>query len=561
MFNSPNSSAVVAEVPPAQSLPSKLNLATPVVVALACVSAAVGLLSVYSTVTALLNIWRNDDLRSMGMVVPLVSLALILRSWRQIGWRADGSWWGFALLAAAAGLMFLHDQTLLVVMINKDWLLQIPPLPLIAMVYAAAMVLLFGGMPLLRQAWFGILFMGMVIPVPHTFTRAVDLPLQHASATVARAFAHVLGQQLTQDKLRLMFTPDFGMFIAPGCNGIRGAVTLGLAAVVVSYVYRFRWFVYAPIVFGAVFLGYLFNFLRLCLLVVYYKIALPYPWLQVRATGADFLIGGALFICALALFFTVANRLRNEPGDVLPGSADLADRTDGCASQVLPISLAGKVLAVVCLSAIFGADAYATNVADARMRASAPQVKGFPAQLGRYGLLRTWNDTLPNGTIVYSWGEYGLAGDNDSHVAIGISPVLDVHDAEICHLARGEDPVHHAQLSTPSASETVDLTTAAYIDGTVQWIEASTVCDYGACRQYSQSSQHFMVTYAHPHRGVPLAANEERPVPVLFRLETTDTLSANSVIRLKLTARLKDFLQGFDLVQITKPYTSRPSAG
>ena len=58
--------------------------------------------------------------------------------------------------------------------------------------------------------------MAAVIPVPHVFSSAVDLPLQHASATVARAFAHALGQPLTQDKLRLMFTPDFGMFIAPG---------------------------------------------------------------------------------------------------------------------------------------------------------------------------------------------------------------------------------------------------------------------------------------------------------------------------------------------------------
>ena len=104
------------------------------------------------------------------------------------------------------------------------------------------------------------------------------------------------------------------MFIAPGCNGIRGAITLGLAAVVVGYLYRFRWYVYAPVVAGAVLLGYLFNFLRLCLLVVYYKIALPYPWLQHHAKIADYVIGGCLFVCALAIFFTVANTLRNDPG-------------------------------------------------------------------------------------------------------------------------------------------------------------------------------------------------------------------------------------------------------
>jgi exosortase J len=205
-----------------------------IAVALAACCAAAGLFTVYASVAMLLDIWRTDDLKSMGLVVPFVSFALILRAWRGIGWKADGSWWGFCILAGSAALMFLRDRTLLIVTVNKNWLLQLPPLPLVAVVYAMGMVLLFGGKRLLRAAWFPVLFMWAVIPVPQTFSKAVDLPLQHISATVARAFAQALGQPLTQDKLRLMFTPEFGMFIAPGCNGIRGAITLGMAAVVVG---------------------------------------------------------------------------------------------------------------------------------------------------------------------------------------------------------------------------------------------------------------------------------------------------------------------------------------
>jgi exosortase J len=288
------------------------------VVALASLCAAVGLLTVWKSAQSLIDIWTHDDLKSMGMVVPLVSYLLILRAWRALSWETEGSWWGFAVLAMSAGLMFLRDQMLLIVTVNKDWLLQLPPLPLVAVVYAAGMVLLFGGKRLLKAAWFPVLFMWAVIPVPETFSRKIDLPLQHVSATVARAWAHVLGQPLTQDKLRLMFTPEFGMFIAPGCNGIRGAITLGLASIVVSYLYRFRWYVYAPVVIGAVLLGYLFNFLRLILLVVYYTIALPYPWMQQQGLLADYIIGGCLFVVALAIFFTVADKLRNDPKDVLP---------------------------------------------------------------------------------------------------------------------------------------------------------------------------------------------------------------------------------------------------
>jgi len=49
------------------------------VAALACVAAAVGLLTIFSSVRMLWEIWRTDDLKSMGMVVPFVCAALILR--------------------------------------------------------------------------------------------------------------------------------------------------------------------------------------------------------------------------------------------------------------------------------------------------------------------------------------------------------------------------------------------------------------------------------------------------------------------------------------------------
>ncbi len=496
----------------------------------------------------------------MGLVVPFVSFALILRSWRQIGWRAEGSWWGFAVLAGAAALMWLHQEMLFVVMVHKDWLLQLPPLPLIAVMYGAGIVLLFGGKRLLRAAWFGVVFLWMVIPVPQTFTRAIDLPLQHASASVARAFAHALGQPLAQDKLRLMFTPDFGMFIAPGCNGIRGAITLGLAAVVVSYMYRFRWFVYAPVVAGAVLLGYLFNFLRLCLLVVYYKIALPYPWLQERARGADFWIGGVLFACALAVFFAVANRLRNDPADVHPEVVERETVSEPPSYRTPATPLLLRVAALLALAAIFGFDAYDTRVAAAKVLAAAPHSVALPQQLGRYVLLRTWDDTLTGGTIVYSWSEYAVPGENGPHVALGISPVLGIHDAEVCHLARGENPVFHGQVKARSSASDLDLTVASYNDGVKQWIEASTVCEADDCRQFSQSSQHVTLVYAQPHRTAPLTSNTTRPVPVLIRLESTDTTSPDSAIRPMLVARLQDFLGGFDLVAATQPYGLRPAS-
>ena len=484
----------------------------------------------------------------MGLVVPFVSFALILRAWRGIGWEADGSWWGFALLAGSAALMFLRDRTLFIVTVNKDWLLQLPPLPLVAVVYGTGMVLLFGGRRLLRAAWFPVLFLWAVIPVPQTFSRAIDLPLQHISATVARAFAHALGQPLTQDKLRLMFTPEFGMFIAPGCNGIRGAITLGMAAIVVGYIYRFRWVVYAPVVAGAVLLGYLFNFLRLCLLVIYYKIALPYPWLRHHSKRADYLIGGCLFMAALAIFFTVANKLRRDlPKDGVEPAVPAADPAP--AGPYL-----AKVAAVLALSAIFGFDALHTRFADAKAVGRAPMLAPMPRQIGNYTLVRTWDETLTGGTIVYTWGEYA-EGEQEPHIDLGISPVFDVHDAEVCHIARGEDPTWHGQVTAASSAGQVDLTAATYNDGTSQRLEASTVCDNGTCKQFSHTSQHITLVYAYPHKGLPMQEDTTRPVPVLLKLETHDTAAPAAVVVADLAETLARFLKNADLLKLTAPYS------
>jgi exosortase J len=527
--------------PASVHLPSALSPGT--IAAIGSVCAAAGLLTVSSSVLGLLDQWRSDDLKSMGLLVPFVSFALILRAWRSIGWDTRGSWWGFALLAATAGLLFLRDQTLLVVTIGKDWLLQIPPLPLVAALYALALVLLFGGTRLLRAAWFPVLFMFAVIPVPQTFSRHVDLPLQHASATVARGFAHLLGEKLTPDNLRLMFTPDFGMFIAPGCNGIRGAVTLGLAAVILGYIYRFRWFVFAPVVAGAVLLGYLFNFLRLCLLVVYYKIALPYPWLQDRAKGADYLIGGCLFVLALYLFFAAADHLRERPEDVLPAAPAAPPESSRRAAPLFAHAGALLVLAL-----IFGADTLHT---DAQARASRGPLPPMPARLGGYQLVRTFQDTLTSGTVVYTWGEYAAPdsapGIPGPHIAVGISPALDVHDTEVCHLARGEDPTSHTEILAPTLAGEVALVGATYNNGSTQTLEASTVCDGGQCRQFTQAAGSAVVIFAHPHRALPMQTAGTRPVPMLLKVETNDAVTPVSTVEPQLAAQLKAFLRTVDL--------------
>src|SRR5271156_2968464 len=285
---------------------------------LAALIAVLGLCTIWSTMYALWALWTTDALKSIGMFVPLVSFVLVLRVWRSLGWEMDGSWWGLVILAVTTIVVHVRDQSILVFVFSPQWSIYFPPHSLVFFAYGAGVVLLFGGTRLFRAALFPLLLLWFVNPVPHIFNVFVDLPLQRASAHVARAFAIAMGQKLSPDQLRLMFTPDFGMFIAPGCNGIRGAVTMGFIALIAGYVYRFRWYAHVAVVAGAVLLGYLFNFARLCILVLYYLVALHFTWLRSRAEMGDYVIGGCLFLLGTFLLFYVVRRLSESPGEIKP---------------------------------------------------------------------------------------------------------------------------------------------------------------------------------------------------------------------------------------------------
>ena len=291
-----------------------------------------------------------------------------------------------------------------------------------------------------------------------------------------------LGHSLTPDHLRLMFTPDFGMFIAPGCNGIRGSITMGFVALITGYVYRFRWYANALVVAGAILLGYVFNLARLCLLVLYYMVALHFPSLQDKAKNADYLIGATLFLIATLLLFTVINRLR--------GTADRDVQAAETERDVLPsrklhvkhgqLAAMGAVVLLGCVGvarAFAVSNPFAPPVVDV-------SALHFPDRLGDYALVHTWEEGPPVAPVVYVWAEYTPSGGG-TPIAIGVSPAPDWHDPVLCHSVRGENPAWHGQLEVATAGVVpISFTSALYNNGVTQYIEASTLCRDGSCGEY-----------------------------------------------------------------------------
>lgn len=530
----------------------KAGVPRPTAAALATVVTVLGVYSIFSTANFLWALWTTDGLKSIGGLVPIVSLALILRAWRGISWSARGTWWGLAILAATIGLVHLRDQAVIELVLTPSWTIFLPPHSLVALAYTSGAVLLFGGTRLFRAALFPICLTWFVNPVPQAFNLLVDMKLQHASAAIARGFAHMLGQPLTPDQLRLMFTPEFGMFIAPGCNGIRGAVTMGFIAVIAGYLYRFplRWKVLTFL--GAVLLGYVFNFIRLCALVVYYVIGLHIQWLQPHAEMGDYIIGACLFFFATMALFNVVRRL-SPTGTLRPPPPAMLSRGR---TKTAPRSFIPRLISMIVLVSL-GSVSYARGYFASRHAAQATDYTAalakFPKQVGSYKLDRTWDERLLTGQLIFNWAEYAPA-DGGPHISVGISPVLGTHDTLLCHSARGEDWLWHDTLLLRTDSQPVEFSATFFTGGATQYLEATTMCSGTSCGQVASSRQHLGLNYSRPDTKALLSQSPSRPIPVMLRIDTPDTAKAPQLARDELTARVRAFLEQADLSTFTAPY-------
>lgn len=519
-----------------------------IVLSSAC--ALVGALALLPLFSMLMQMWLNEPLKSVGAVVPLVSFALVLRAWKSIGWELHGTWWGLAVIAGSLLLARFREQALLVLVITPHLANEIPPTALMIVGYATGVVLLFGGTRLLRASVFPLLLLFFVNPVPGIFTNAVDIPLQQASAYVARSFAVALGQPLNDASLKLMFTPSFGMFIAPGCNGIRGAVTLGLIAAVVGYLFRFRPTVHALVITGAVLLGYLCNFLRLCMLVLYYLVALHFPRLQKHGTGADYLIGGTIFLFATFLFVSTILKLKNSPRAIRAQSKGPA--VGGGTKMPLWPRIVVFLAVVVVLGVAPVREALATPSRQVSAMLASP-MDAMPKQIGEFRLMNAYvQHMIVDGAISYIWWDY--AAEDGRRVSLGVNPNGGVHDPLFCHKAEGEFPAERIVGDIPTGGGELGAVSALYMRQSGPLLEVSTICNQGTCGAYGANPQHFGLIYSKVAPHAFFQPDPKRPIPVVLRASTSDNSLTSQEAYKQLSTEVEQFVAGVDMTAVTKNF-------
>ncbi|HEX4312087.1 MAG TPA: exosortase J [Acidobacteriaceae bacterium] len=518
-----------------------------------CVAALalLGAAGLSSDLLKLWDLWTDDPLRSIGMLIVAAGIVLAVGVWRQSGWELKGTWWGLAPATVALAMSaYRHSFGWTMTLGLRRFDLFAPRIALY--VFASGFVLLFAGPRIWRRAWFPLALLLCAQPVPDFAMVYGDLPLQNISAHIARSFAVLIGFPPTsKELLRLMFTPDFGMFIAPGCDGVRGALTLGYLALITGYLKRvsvLRWICYVA---GGVLLGYLFNLIRLCALVVYYRVASGHPRLEAFATNADYIIGGCLFLIASLLFLWVATR-KSETTN----TEEDDPQAELTAQQKRLVYWRAAVFAAPVLFFIVpGVNAlrthrksFAAEVRDGIVTRA--QLDGMmPKQFGGYLLNRSWQE-IKDGRILVESGAYdGTASDE---AVIGVWLPSHPHNMHSSWIGRGEDPLLRGDRTFATAegsATTFDV--AFYSDGISDSIAGNAFCTPASCfpsQPGPRLGMHFMVD------PPDFESAGKRAVPIFFRIDRPRRSGDRSAIYQELTVEARQFLAGVDLGEVSRRF-------
>ena len=482
------------------------------------------------------------------LLVP-AAIVLALREWRRCEWELRGSWWGLlpTTLALATGIA---SRNLVLSWHGSPLAIDFLPRALPLYLYASGVILLFAGMRVWRQAWFPLALLLCAQPVPGSVVYLFDLPMQNLAAHAARSFASMIGfPPASPELLRLMFTPQFGMFIAPGCDGMRGAVVLGYAALIVGYLKRvpaWRWFFYVA---GGVLLGHVFNLIRLCALVLYYRIAVGHSAMENAAAAADYVIGGVLFLSAVILFLSIVLRTdASEAGK----SWSPADRTSSpyhlhtLDKKLMVFSVLALAVMIPGVHAIQGyRQSLAASVRSGTMK---PQDLDnlLPKQIGNYVLVRAWQEGSSSVTLLESGAYKGPASDE---ITIGVWLPPSRHSVHYSWMTHGESPQLRANISYATLQRNmVSFDTGLYRDGVSDRLAGSVDCTPSRCQPPQEEGKEFSLVYS---QTADYSTRGTRAVSMFFAIERPSNQVSNQFAYQELSAEAQSFLAGVSFTELS----------
>jgi exosortase len=198
--------------------------------------------------------WLNDPQYSHGLLVPFFSAYLIRRAWlsepfvfRPMPILGCGTLVVILALRAAAGSLLFHQLD------AASFLLSL-----------AALVLAFGGLPLLKRTWPAIAFLVFMVPLPYELERNVGEPLKTAATVSSTFLLQTLGLPAIRDG-NLILIDEVRLGVVDACSGLKMMVTFAAFSVGAALLMRRSRFEKLMVLLGIVPVAILTNVLRITL--------------------------------------------------------------------------------------------------------------------------------------------------------------------------------------------------------------------------------------------------------------------------------------------------------
>ena len=200
------------------------------------------------------HLWWSDGLYSLSALVPLVSLGVVYTKWNKLSTLPRNPSPGGAVAVIAVAAVTVAADRLQI-------LKSLTPLLLVAML--CGIVLALWGYAALKELFFPIAFLLLLVPIPPILLEKIDLPLQIMCAKAVEGGSRLAGLHAQRVGSILVFPGSDAIDVVPACNGVRSAVTMLMLSIICAYLSRAPWYSKLAVVMAAVPIAYFANLVRL----------------------------------------------------------------------------------------------------------------------------------------------------------------------------------------------------------------------------------------------------------------------------------------------------------
>lgn len=188
------------------------------------VAAAVLLLIYLPVIIDLVKDWSSDGNYSHGFLIPVISGYLLWRKRQELA--------ALDVTPNKLGIFFILAGIILFVVGNGASEYFTVRFSLVVTIFG--MTLYFFGNNIIRRAWFEILFLVFMIPIPYVLYYSATFPMQLLASKVTGTILNLIGMPAIRQG-NMIHLPNQSLEVAEACSGMRSMMSLLALGAIYAY--------------------------------------------------------------------------------------------------------------------------------------------------------------------------------------------------------------------------------------------------------------------------------------------------------------------------------------